>query len=149
MVDCWQTARTSLGSLLLAFGLARLLGKPSSSGGAVLTYYKAFSAEPPAEARARMAVTPWVRWRDEILAELERAHPDIRTLTTRLDVRLLGHAMTIPTPGLVWGSARLAAISARPFGLVHFAHSDLSALPLLEEAVYWGSRVATEVALVL
>ena len=40
-------------------------------------------------------------------------------------------------------------VAERPLGAVHFAHSDLSALPLLEEAVYWGTRVAAEVALVL
>ena len=42
-----------------------------------------------------------------------------------------------------------AAIAARPLGVVHFAHSDLSALPLFEEAVYWGQRVGAEVALAL
>ena len=64
-------------------------------------------------------------------------------------MRLLGHAMTRPTPGLLFGAARAAAVAERPLGLVHFAHSDLSALPLLEEAVYWGSRVAAEVGLAL
>ena len=57
--------------------------------------------------------------------------------------------MTRPTPGLIWSRERAAAIAARPLGSVHFAHSDLSALPLFEEAVYWGMRVASEVALAL
>ena len=63
-------------------------------------------------------------------------------------MRLLGHAMTRPVPGLIWGAERAAA-AARPLGRVHFAHSDLSALPLFEEAVYWGTRVASEVGLAL
>ena len=88
-------------------------------------------------------------WRDAILSELEAAHPNLHELTTRLDVRLIGHAMTRPTPGLVWGAARAAAIGSRPLGRVHFAHSDLSAMPIFEEAVYWGTRVAAEVALAL
>ena len=46
-------------------------------------------------------------------------------------------------------TAGAAAAAERPLGRVHFAHSDLSALPLFEEAVYWGARVATEVALAL
>lgn len=41
------------------------------------------------------------------------------------------------------------AISERPLDRVHFAHSDLSALPLFEEAVFWGARVAAEVALTI
>ena len=84
---------------------------------------------------------------DEILHDLRQAHPHIESLLTRLDVRLMGHAMVRPTPGLVWGGVRAAAAAARPLGRVHFAHSDLSALPLFEEAVYWGARVAAEVAL--
>ena len=96
-----------------------------------------------------MAKTPWVEWSEVILDELQQAHPNLRTLTTRLDVRLIGHAMARPTPGLIFGAARVAAVAARPLGAVHFAHSDLSALPLFEEAVYWGTRVAAEVALVL
>jgi hypothetical protein len=58
--------------------------------------------------------------------------------------------MARPTPGLVFGAARAAAAADRPLGgRVHFAHSDLSALPLFEEAVYWGTRVASEVALLV
>ena len=96
-----------------------------------------------------MLHTSWESWRSEILTEIEHAHPGISALTMRLDVRLIGHAMTRPTPGLVWGAARAAAAAARPFGRVHFAHSDMSAMPLFEEAVYWGTRVASEVALAL
>ena len=96
-----------------------------------------------------MAGTPWREWAEGVLADLGAAHPHIRQLTTRLDVRLLGHAMARPTPGMIWGAARAAAAASRPLGAVHFAHSDLSALPLLEEAVYWGERVASEVALKL
>ena len=115
----------------------------------MLTYYRALSDLPPEEARKDALHTPWATWRDAVLAEVGVAHGDIRELTTRLDVRIIGHAMTRPTPGLVWGAARAAAIAARPLGRVHFAHSDLSAMPLFEEAVYWGTRVASEVALAL
>ena len=115
--------------------------------GAVLTYYRALTEQPVEESRKMMQATPWQRWKESILNELSRAHPEIRTATTRLDVRLIGHAMTRPTPGLVWGAARAQAAASRPFGKVHFAHSDLSALPLFEEAVYWGQRVASEVGL--
>ena len=92
----------------------------------------------------------WAEWRDEILADLEVAHPSLRGATTRLDVRLIGHAMARPVPGAIWGASRAAAARSRPLdGRVHFAHSDLSALPLFEEAVHWGLRVAGEVNLAL
>ena len=91
----------------------------------------------------------WEAWRDDVLSDLAEAHPSLRALTTRLDVRLIGHAMARPTPGLVWGGVRAAAAASRPLGAVHFAHSDMSAMPLLEEAVYWGERAAAEVAVAL
>ena len=117
------------------------------SRGAVLTYYRALHDGQPSDGRKLLAQRPWEAWRDEILHDLRQAHPHIESLLTRLDVRLMGHAMVRPTPGLVWGGVRAAAAAARPLGRVHFAHSDLSALPLFEEAVYWGARVAAEVAL--
>ena len=135
--------------------VGRLLGRLGGGGGegdgegGVLTYYRALADDEPAASRRRMLAMPWSRWRDAILTELEAAHPSLRNLVRRLDVRLLGHAMARPTPGLVFGAARAAAAAARPLGRVHFAHSDMSALPLFEEAAYWGTRVAAEVALAL
>ena len=74
---------------------------------------------------------------------LERAHPEIRTLTQRLDVMRWGHAMIRPRPGFVWGGARLR--ESQPFGSVHFANTDLSGLALFEEAQDHGLRAAEEV----
>ena len=127
------------GAAATALGLSR-------GPGAVLTYYRALADEVPSDARRRMLGTPWAQWRDDVLDELSAAHPGLRGATHRLDVRLIGHAMARPTPGLVWGAARFAAAASKPLGgAVHFAHSDLSALPLFEEAVYWGTRAAAEV----
>ena len=77
------------------------------------------------------------------LTDLERAHPDIRSLTTRLDVMRWGHAMIRPRPGLIWGGARAEA--QKPYRGVHFAHTDLSGLALFEEAFDHGLRAAEEV----
>ncbi|KAL1527771.1 hypothetical protein AB1Y20_009156 [Prymnesium parvum] len=127
-------------------GLGSMLGL---GRGVVITYYRALHEASPANGRRLLASRSWKSWKDEILADLRQAHPAIDTLLLRLDVRLLGHAMVRPTPGLIWGGARAAACAARPLGRVHFAHSDLSALPLFEEAVYWGARVAAEVSLLI
>ena len=140
-------------TLSAARGWRAMLGLPPadglSAGAGVLTYYRALTDGEPRVARARMARTTWAEWRDLVLAELQVAHPEITEITSRLDVRLIGHAMARPTPGMIWGEARAAAVAARPLGAVHFAHSDLSALPLVEEAIYWGTRAAAEVALAL
>ena len=82
-------------------------------------------------------------WADITLSDLSRAHPDIRELTTRLDVMRWGHSMIKPKPGFMWGQARRAA--AKPRGAVHFANTDLSGVPLFEEALYHGVRAAEEV----
>jgi hypothetical protein len=48
--------------------------------------------------------------------------------------------MVRPRPGFLWSEALAAA--ARPLGRIHFAHTDLSGMALLEEAQYWGIRAA-------
>ena len=46
-------------------------------------------------------------------------------------------------PHFIWGGAREAATTA--YRGIHFAHSDLSGLPLLEEAFYRGTLAAEQV----
>jgi hypothetical protein len=118
----------------------------ASRAAAVLTHYTALTDMPPADARRWLLGTGWAYWRERVLAELEAAHPDIRQQATRLDVAFLAHAMIRPTRGFIWGEARrLAAVPHR--GVVHWAHSDMSGLSLIEEAVHWGARAAEAVLL--
>jgi glycine/D-amino acid oxidase-like deaminating enzyme len=112
-------------------------------GPTVFTYYYPLTDEDPRSARERLLSTGRDGWAEVALADLQRAHPDIRELTARLDVMRWGHAMVRPRPGFVWGGARAAA--RRPFGGVHFAHTDLSGIPLFEEAFDNGLRAAEEV----
>jgi hypothetical protein len=58
-----------------------------------------------------------------------------------------GHAMISPRPQFIWSEARRNA--SRPFGDIHFAHSDLSGVALFEEAFFHGVRAADEVLAVL
>jgi hypothetical protein len=51
--------------------------------------------------------------------------------------------MVRPVPGFLWGVDRRKA--AEPFGAIHFAHTDLSGLPLLDEAHFHGVRAADAV----
>ncbi|KAG8457467.1 hypothetical protein KFE25_003771 [Diacronema lutheri] len=101
---------------------------------AVLTHFTALTDLEPAAARAWLLGTSWAYWRERVLAELEVAHAGIRALVTRVDVAFLAHAMVRPTVGFVWGDARrLAAVPHA--SVVHWAHSDMSGLSLVEEAV--------------
>ena len=106
----------------------------------VLTYYHALSDTTPQAARAGLLATPREVWAERILAELERPHPDIRQITTRLEVFRNGHAMVRPLPGVIWGEAR--ALFAADTPQLRFSHADVSGFSLFEEAQYRGVLAA-------
>ena len=105
----------------------------------VWTYYYAFAEMPPEQARHELATRDWAYWRDRILADLARAHPDIHNCVSRIDVLRLGHAMIRPTVGFLTAPER-----SKPRALPRFyhAHSDQSGLSLFEEAQYHGVMAA-------
>jgi phytoene dehydrogenase-like protein len=112
-------------------------------GPTTLTYYYALCGSDPHRERERLLAGGRDAWAEVALADLSRAHPDIRTLTTRVDIMRWGHAMVRPTPGFVWSDARRNA--AQPHGAIHFANTDLSGVALCEEALHHGVRAADEV----
>lgn len=112
-------------------------------GPTVFTYYYPLTDADPRAARTRLLSAGRDEWADVALADLSRAHADIRTLTRRLDVMRWGHAMIRPRVGFQWGGARLKA--QQPLGPIHFAHTDLSGVALFEEAFDHGLRAAEEV----
>ncbi len=105
-------------------------------GPTVLTYYYPVLAETAVKARKLTGQLGWKEWAEIALTDLERAHPDVRRYTKRIDIARYGHAMIQPRPGFVWGGSRAAA--ATPYRGIHFAHSDLSGVALFEEAFYRG-----------
>ncbi|MEK6405961.1 MAG: FAD-dependent oxidoreductase [Acidobacteriota bacterium] len=112
-------------------------------GPTVFTYYYPLCDADPRAARSKLLAAGRDEWADVALTDLSRAHPEIRSLTERLDVMRWGHAMIRPRPGFVWSEARRAA--SKPYRGIHFAHTDLSGVPLFEEAFYHGIRAAEEV----
>ncbi len=112
-------------------------------GPTVFTYYYPLCDTDPRAARERLLSTDWRGWADVALTDLARAHPEIRTLVKRLDVMRWGHAMIRPRPNFIWSGAR--ALAAEPFRGIHFAHTDLSGVPLFEEAFDHGLRAAEEI----
>jgi monoamine oxidase len=109
-------------------------------GATVLTYYRALSGMSPAAGRELLQNTSRENWAAQILDELSRPHPNIRALTTNLDVVRFGHAMARPTTGFVWGGARQPFVADGP--RLRFAHADVSGFSIFEEAQYRGVLAA-------
>jgi glycine/D-amino acid oxidase-like deaminating enzyme len=116
-------------------------------GPTVFTYYYPLCDPDPREARRRLLETGRDQWADVALADLGRAHPEIRSLAERLDVMRWGHAMIRPRPGFVWGEARRKG--AIPYRGIHFANTDLGGVALFEEAFFHGLRAADEVLAIM
>ncbi|MFI5300087.1 MAG: flavin monoamine oxidase family protein [Polyangiales bacterium] len=113
-------------------------------GPTVWTWYCALvgaDGQQPAT-RERLLSTTQREWTDVVLADLHRAHPNLRDVLDRLDVWRWGHAMVRPRVGV--RSALQAAKPWTPIGRTHFAHTDLSGIALFEEANDHGVRAAEE-----
>jgi glycine/D-amino acid oxidase-like deaminating enzyme len=106
----------------------------------VWTYYWSLASGTPAQNRRLLLGKDWSYWKDAILNDLSRAHPDVRDCVSRIDIMRMGHAMPRPTPGFLQSPGRLAAI--KPTRGLFFAHSDLSGFSIFEEAQYRGVTAA-------
>lgn len=106
-------------------------------GATVLTWYRAFSEMPPSDARRLLRDTGHRTWSEQVLNELARVLPDIRTKTQRIDFYRNGHAMRRPLPGSLFGGARERLLAFRHPRLA-LAHADLSGFSLFEEALDRG-----------
>ena len=116
-------------------------------GPTVLTHYYALCGSDERRERERLLSAGRDEWAEVALADLSRAHPEIRALATRVDVMRWGHAMVRPIPNFMWGEARRRA--AEPHRGIHFANTDLSGVALFEEALDHGVRAADEVVVAL
>ncbi|MBK9166324.1 MAG: FAD-dependent oxidoreductase [Bryobacterales bacterium] len=107
----------------------------------VWTYYWALADGEPAARRRDLLASGWNRWKEAILDDLTRAHPDIRECVSRIDILRLGHAMIRPSVGFLTSQARrkFTAYEADNFW---FANSDLSGISIFEEAQYRGVTAA-------
>lgn len=116
------------------------------TGPMLLTHYWALGGQSRAQEQAwRKALLQdsWQDWAQRVANDLVRIHPDLPGLVSQAHLMRYGHAMSIPAPG-VRGHDALAAL-AQPQGRVHFAHSDLSAYSVFEEAFTHGVRAANQV----
>jgi len=109
----------------------------------VWTYYLALAQGSPADNRRMLLEKDWNHWKETILRDLERGHPEIRQCVSRIDVMRLGHAMVRPTIGHMFSENR-KRLAEWGDGLV-FANSDLSGISIFEEAQYRGVRAADRI----
>ncbi len=116
-------------------------------GPTVLTAYWALGGDSLAQLaaqRARLLAEPWSAWAGAIVQDLARVHPDLPAKLKQVDLMRYGHAMSVPVPGLRSSAALRALAGDQP--RVQFAHSDLSACSVFEEALYQGTRAGAAVA---
>jgi glycine/D-amino acid oxidase-like deaminating enzyme len=107
----------------------------------VWTYYFAMAEGSPAENRKSLLNRDWGYYRDFILRDLERAHPDIRQCVSHIDVMRMGHAMARPAPGFLQRRRKLTEWGSN----LVLANSDLSGFSIFEEAQYRGVQAADRI----
>jgi predicted NAD/FAD-dependent oxidoreductase len=113
-------------------------------GATVWTWYYPFTDEDTRAVRTKLAGAGYAEWAETVLADLARAHPDVRDHVEHIEVAFWGHGMIRPRVGSIWTDT--LAARARPIGRIHFAHTDLSGFAIFEEAFDHGLRAAREVA---
>ena len=67
----------------------------------VWTFYWSLVDQTPARMRQMLLEKDLTYWREAILNDLSRAHPDLRDCVSRIDVMRWGHAMARPIPGFL------------------------------------------------
>jgi len=105
----------------------------------VLTAYWAL----PGDERAQLLGGHWRAWAQRVVDDLALAHPDLPRKLRRIDLARYGHAMRVPLPGARSDPALAALNAAR--GRVQFAHADLAAYSVFEEAYTIGVLAAQRV----
>jgi hypothetical protein len=109
----------------------------------VWTFYWALADGSPAHNRQLLLTSDWAYWKEAILHDLERVHPDIRQCVSHIDIMRLGHAMARPKVGAIFSPERRSL--TKPRGHIYFANSDLSGFSIFEEAQYRGVTAADEI----
>lgn len=105
-------------------------------GPTVLTWY--FAAGLAHDTRRNLFAQPWAYWRDAMLSDLSRAHPDLADKATHMTVTRYGHAMPVPVPGSLSQLQPRFAPQGLLAGRLVFAHGDWAGYSVFEEAFTLG-----------
>ena len=109
-----------------------------------LTYYCPITDSAPEKDRMEAFGTTHSSWCEKIFNDLKVIHPDIREKTENVDIRLWGHAMVQPRPGIIHGDVR-AKLAESIHNSIHFAHTDTAGVSIFEEGFYQGIDAAKKV----
>jgi hypothetical protein len=121
----------------LGYVVATHMSLKSQIDRSVWTFYWALANQTPADGRRLLLEKDWMYWREAILHDLSRAHPNIRECVSRIDIMRIGHAMRRPVPGFL--ETRELRSNKAPLS---YANSDLSGFSIFEEAQYRGVTAA-------
>ncbi len=108
----------------------------AAPGPSVLSAYHVL----PMAERAALLNHSAEHWRDQVLQDLARTHPDIHRRAQQVHLARWAHAMAVPVPGVLGSSALQALRASR--GRVRFAHADLAGYSVFEEAFTAGCSAA-------
>ena len=109
----------------------------------VMTYYWALQGSDEREVRKTMRDKTLEHWSQEIMQDLEVAHPHLRRYIQSVEIKLWGHAMLKPLVGTMRGSASKWRSTSPVLGYFP-AHSDCGGLSLFEEAFDRGRQAALQ-----
>jgi monoamine oxidase len=123
----------------LGYVVATHQGPGARSAGTVLTWYMPLSRLDPPAGRRLLLDRPADEWKKIVEDDLLATNPELDGAIRSIELWRWGHAMIRPVPGFISKVAPSAAGTQPPLFL---AHSDLSGLPLFEEAHYHGTRAA-------
>lgn len=109
----------------------------------VITYYHSFSSADLPKTRRGIYKQNKEYWKQQVVSDLKKAHPDIERYIEEIDIHLLGHGMISPVPGFLFGAEKEQA--AKPIDRkIYFAHSDLAGISIFEEAFHQGINAVNQ-----
>lgn len=106
----------------------------------VVTYYRPMDDMMPSLSRQYMVSRSTEQWQQYVLNDLESMHTGISEAINDIQLRLLGHAMIRPEPGVI--TQLLALQNNRSDGPFYYCHTDMSGVSLFEEAFWQGLQTA-------
>lgn len=125
------------GSQSLGYVNARHQETTNKYSETVLTYYLPLKGDSDKSARSKAYELNHATCVEMVLAELEKAHKDIRANLKEIDVKIWGHGMIAPVPGFITSQPSIELEKLTPES-IQFAHTDLSGISIFEEGFYRG-----------
>ncbi|MGM5629952.1 FAD-dependent oxidoreductase [Apibacter raozihei] len=109
----------------------------------VISYYLCLSGPDLNLERKKLFNKTENYWRNYILNDLKKAHPDIENFIENMEIYRIGHGMIAPVPGFIFGKEKKEA-SKTINDKIYFAHTDLTGYSLFEEAFQQGINAANQ-----